>query len=61
MIHYPIAPHKQKAYKHWNNLNLPVTEKIHAEVLSLPCAVNSQKEEQLAIVKALNAFVYNVR
>ncbi|MFW5804158.1 MAG: DegT/DnrJ/EryC1/StrS family aminotransferase [bacterium] len=36
MIHYPIPPHKQNAYKDWNELNYPITEKIHRETLSLP-------------------------
>jgi len=36
MIHYPIPPHKQEAYKSWNKLHFPVTEKIHREILSLP-------------------------
>lgn len=36
LIHYPIPPHKQAAYKEWNNLKLPITEKIHREELSLP-------------------------
>ncbi|MDD4729492.1 MAG: DegT/DnrJ/EryC1/StrS family aminotransferase, partial [Dysgonamonadaceae bacterium] len=36
LIHYPIPPHKQFAYKEWNDMYLPVTEKIHREVLSLP-------------------------
>lgn len=35
-IHYPVPPHKQKAYKEWNNLSFPVTEQIHDEALSLP-------------------------
>ncbi len=30
IIHYPTAPHKQKAYAEWNNLSYPITEKIHA-------------------------------
>lgn len=36
LIHYPIPPHRQKAYREFNNLSLPITEKIHKEVLSLP-------------------------
>ena len=36
LIHYPIPPHKQKAYTAWNTLTLPITEQIHNEVLSLP-------------------------
>ena len=35
-VHYPVPPHKQKAYKEWNSLSYPITEKIHNEVLSLP-------------------------
>lgn len=36
MIHYPIPPHKQKAYASWGHRSLPVTEQIHEQVLSLP-------------------------
>jgi len=36
LIHYPIPPHKQQAYKEWNNLSFPISEQIHGEVLSLP-------------------------
>lgn len=36
LIHYPIPPHRQRAYKEWNNLTFPTTEKIHREALSLP-------------------------
>ena len=36
VIHYPIAPHKQECYKEWNGMNLPITEQIAAEELSLP-------------------------
>ena len=36
LIHYPIPPHKQQAYKEWNHLSYPISEKIHAEVISLP-------------------------
>ncbi len=36
LIHYPIPPHKQKAYPQWNHLSFPITEKIHDTVLSLP-------------------------
>lgn len=36
LIHYPIAPHNQFAYKNSFNQKLPVTELIHNQVLSLP-------------------------
>jgi dTDP-4-amino-4,6-dideoxygalactose transaminase len=36
MIHYPIPSHKQKALMAYKDCYLPITEKIHSEVLSLP-------------------------
>lgn len=36
LIHYPIAPHKQKAYQGCYSKSYPVTESIHNTVLSLP-------------------------
>ena len=36
LIHYPIAPHKQQAYKEWSTDSYPISEKIHREVMSLP-------------------------
>ena len=55
-IHYPIPPHKQKAYKEWNNLSFPITEKIHNEVLSLPISPVLSKEELLKIIEVVNEF-----
>lgn len=37
MIHYPIPPHQQDCYASWHQYILPITERIHAEELSLPC------------------------
>ena len=59
LIHYPVAPHKQKAYKEWNDLTLPVTEKIHNEVLSLPISQVITDEEAETIVKTVNSFRAN--
>lgn len=36
LIHYPVPPHKQGAYQELSHLLLPVSERIHEEVLSLP-------------------------
>lgn len=36
IIHYPIPPHRQKAYFEMNRLNYPISETMHNEVLSLP-------------------------
>lgn len=56
LIHYPIPPHKQKAYAEWNNQSYPVTEKIHREVLSLPLSPVMTKLEINTVIDALNAF-----
>ena len=56
LIHYPVPPHKQLAYKQWNNLSLPITEKIHNEVLSLPISQIIKNEEVDLIIKAVNSF-----
>jgi dTDP-4-amino-4,6-dideoxygalactose transaminase len=56
LIHYPVPPHKQKAYKDWNNLSLPVTEKIHAEELSLPISPVITNEEVKVVVESINSF-----
>lgn len=36
LIHYPVPPHLQSAFKKWDETVFPVTEKIHKTVLSLP-------------------------
>lgn len=56
LIHYPIPPHKQKAYREWNKLSFPITEKIHKEVLSLPISPVITNEEVKLVVEAVNLF-----
>lgn len=56
LIHYPIPPHKQLAYKEWNILNLPITENIHSEVLSLPISPVMREEEFVKVVERMNEF-----
>jgi dTDP-4-amino-4,6-dideoxygalactose transaminase len=56
LIHYPIPPHKQIAYKEWNYSSFPITEKIHEEVLSLPISPIMIKEEVNRVVNSLNDF-----
>lgn len=56
MIHYPIPPHKQKAFSNWNNLSFPITEKIHNEVLSLPISPVLTMEEVDFIIEILNQY-----
>ncbi|NMC67719.1 MAG: DegT/DnrJ/EryC1/StrS family aminotransferase [Spirochaetales bacterium] len=56
LIHYPIPPHKQHAYEEWGKFSLPITEKIHNEVLSLPLSPVINEEEIHFIVKKINEF-----
>lgn len=56
LIHYPIPPHKQLAYKEFNHLNLPVTEKIHQEVLSLPISPVMTSDEALEVAGAIRNY-----
>ena len=55
-IHYPIPPHKQHCYAEWNQRSLPITEKIHAEELSVPCHQALSDAETGRVVAILNAF-----
>ena len=57
MIHYPIPPHRQACYKQWNNLALPVTERIHREELSLPCNQVMTDEEVCQVVEEVQRFM----
>lgn len=54
IIHYPIPPHKQQAYKEWNNYSFPVTEKIHNEELSLPMSPTLTDEQVQYVIATIN-------
>ena len=56
LIHYPIPPHKQKAYKEWNDISLPITEKIHSEIVSLPLSQVLKENEAEYIVEIINKY-----
>ena len=54
IIHYPTPPHKQGAYKEWNNMNLPITEEIHNTIISLPISPVMTDEEVKKVVEVVN-------
>ncbi|MDD2871908.1 MAG: DegT/DnrJ/EryC1/StrS family aminotransferase, partial [Candidatus Gracilibacteria bacterium] len=56
LIHYPIPPHKQSAYKEWSNENYPISEQIHNEVMSLPISGVQNLEDTMKIVGILNDY-----
>lgn len=56
IIHYPTPPHKQGAYKEWNNLSFPITEEIHNTILSLPISPVMTNSEIEKVVEVVNEF-----
>ena len=56
LIHYPIPPHKQKCYACWNGIELPITEMIHDEELSLPISQVMTLEEMERVIELINAW-----
>lgn len=53
-VHYPIPPHKQLAYKEWNKLSYPISEKIHEEILSIPLNISLSDDEVSYIIEKIN-------
>ena len=56
IIHYPCPPHKQLAYKEWNNLSYPISEEIHNTVISLPISPVMTDDEVEKVVEIVNAW-----
>jgi dTDP-4-amino-4,6-dideoxygalactose transaminase len=56
LIHYPIPPHKQMAYREWNEQSYPISERIHNEVLSLPMSPILGGSEIEEVICAVNSF-----
>ncbi|TXD98094.1 DegT/DnrJ/EryC1/StrS family aminotransferase [Psychrobacter frigidicola] len=56
LIHYPLPPHKQQAYKEWNELSYPVSEIIHQQVLSLPIGPTLPLDDVQNIIQLCNEF-----
>lgn len=56
VIHYPIPPHKQEAYREWNKQVFPISEKLHSEVISLPISEVISLQDLQFVVKVVNDF-----
>lgn len=56
IIHYPIPPHRQIAFKEYRKLKLKKTEQLSKEVLSLPNYPTITNNELKYIVKIINKF-----
>lgn len=56
LIHYPIPPHKQKAYTEFNSMQLPITEYIHDNIISLPIGQHLTENDIDYIVSVVNNY-----
>jgi dTDP-4-amino-4,6-dideoxygalactose transaminase len=56
VVHYPVPPHRQKAYAAWAGLALPITESMHNEVLSLPIGPHVTEPQVHYVAEAINRF-----
>lgn len=54
--HYPIPPHKQECYSDWNSWSFPISERIHAQELSLPISHVITDEEVNEVIRLINAW-----
>lgn len=56
LVHYPIPPHKQDAYKEWNSKQYSKSELLHKAVLSLPMSPVMDISEIFKVIKVCNEF-----
>jgi dTDP-4-amino-4,6-dideoxygalactose transaminase len=57
MIHYPVPPHLQPAYAHLGMQQgaFPISERMHAEVMSLPIGPTMSLQQADTVIAALRA------
>lgn len=55
-IHYPTPPHKQGAYNELENIELPISEQIHKEVISIPISPVMTDDEVNKVVEVINNY-----
>jgi dTDP-4-amino-4,6-dideoxygalactose transaminase len=58
LIHYPIPPHLQNAYKDMAMRpgSLPIAERIHEQVLSLPIGPHLSESQAETVIRAIREF-----
>ena len=58
LVHYPVAPHLQKAYQEMGlgQGAYPITEAMHREVLSLPIGPHLSAEDAARVIEAVRLF-----
>ncbi|HEU4742416.1 MAG TPA: DegT/DnrJ/EryC1/StrS family aminotransferase [Meiothermus sp.] len=63
LIHYPIPPHLQAAYRElgYSEGTFPLSEKIHRQELSLPMGPHLTQEQAERVVEAVRSFALSAR
>jgi len=56
-VHYPLPAHRQPAYADLHGIRLPLTERLHDEVLSLPIGPTLREDAVERVVEACQTFV----
>jgi len=57
LIHYPVAPHRQGAFAAMAGMSLPISERLHREVLSLPIGPQLDAERMARVIEAVSEAV----
>lgn len=57
-VHYPIPPHRQECFKNseLSEYELPITDRIHREILSLPISYIHSKKDIETVCDIINSF-----
>lgn len=55
-IHYPVPPHKQGALAKYHDMQLPLTELLHEQVLSLPISPVMTSSEVEKVISVCNSW-----
>jgi dTDP-4-amino-4,6-dideoxygalactose transaminase len=55
-IHYPVPDHRQPAYPAVHVGELPETERLAKEVLTIPCFPEMEEEETSRVINAINSW-----
>lgn len=55
-IHYAVPPHRQPCYSRYAGLELPVTERLASEIVSLPISACTSETDAAEIAHIINSF-----
>ena len=54
--YYPIPPHKQDAFKEFNNLSFPLLKKLNDEIISIPISPEMSEADVNIVIDSCNSF-----